>query len=47
MVMNPDAIADPIIEDDQIYGPNQPTDIMGINSVFTLPGVVRLSARGE
>ena len=47
MVMNPDAIADPIIEDDQIYGPNQPTEIMGINSVFTLPGGVRLSARGE
>ncbi len=46
-VMNPDAIADPIIEDDQIYGPNAPTTIFGVNTSITLPGNVLVSARGE
>jgi hypothetical protein len=46
-VMNPDELADPVIEDDQIYGPNQPTTIVGINSTFTLPAGLRLTARGE
>lgn len=46
-VMNPDALADPIIEDDQIYGPNTPTTIVGLFSTLTLPRGIRLSARGE
>ena len=46
-VMNPDALAEPIIEDDQIYGPNQPTRIVGLSSTITLPAGLRLTARGE
>ena len=46
-VLNADEIADPIIEDDQIYGPNQPTRIISVFSTVTLPGNLRLSARGE
>ena len=46
-VMNPDDLAEPIIEDDQIYGPNQPTKILGLTSTFTLPGNIRFTARGE
>lgn len=46
-VMNPDALADPIIEDDQIYGPNLPTRIVGLFTTVTLPKGLRLSARGE
>ncbi|MEM7417922.1 MAG: TonB-dependent receptor [Gemmatimonadota bacterium] len=47
MVMNPDALAEPVIEDDQIYGPNLPTTIFGLNSTITLPAGLRFSARGE
>ena len=46
-VMNPDAFAEPIIEDDQIYGPNSPTTGFGINTSVVLPGGFRFSARGE
>ena len=46
-VMNPDAVADPVIENDQIYGPNAPTTILGLNTSLTLPGNVLVTARGE
>ena len=46
-VTNADALAEPVIEDDCIYGPNQPTKIVGLNSTFTLPKGIRVSARGE
>ncbi len=46
-VMNPDELAEPDIEDDQIYGPNQPTRIVGLTSTFSLPAGLRLTARGE
>lgn len=46
-VTNPDAIAEPIIQDDCVIGPNSPTDIFALNSSLTLPGGLRLSARGE
>ena len=46
-VTNPDAIAEPVIEDDCVIGPNAPTDIFALNSSLTLPGGLRLSARGE
>jgi len=35
-VMNPDELADPIIEADQYYGPVNPTRIIGLQSTFTL-----------
>ncbi len=46
-VTNPTALADPIIEDDCIYGPNSPTHVIGANTLVSLPGGIRLSARGE
>jgi len=46
-VMNPDAIADPDIQPDQIYGPNAPTQIIGVHSSLTMPGGILLSVRGE
>jgi hypothetical protein len=44
---NPDAIADPIIEKNHVYGPNNPTRIVGLHTDFGIPGGVRLSARAE
>ncbi len=46
-VTNPDAIADPVIESDCIYGPNIPTLIWGATTSVRLPYNVVLSARGE
>ncbi len=46
-VTNPDAIAEPVIQDDCVIGPNSPTDIFALNTSLTLPGGLRLSARGE
>jgi len=42
-----DADGLPIIERDQIIGPNQPTEIVGINTTITLPRGIRVSAHGE
>ena len=46
MVTNPTAFAEPVIVDDQIYGPNAPTKGFGINTGVTF-GSLRFSARGE
>lgn len=46
-IMNPDEVAEPIIEEDYIYGPNQPTRTIGLSTSFTLPYGIQLSARGE
>ena len=46
-ISNPDAIADPIIETDHIYGPNQPTRTIGLSTSLRLPYGIQLSARGE
>lgn len=46
-VGNPDALADPEIEDDCIHGPNQAPVIMGFSTSFGLPWGVTLAARGE
>ena len=46
-VTNPDAIAEPVIDDECVIGPNMPTDIFGINTSFSLPAGMTLSARGE
>ncbi len=46
-VTNPADFAEPVIEDDCIYGPNAPTKGFGINTLVTLPGGLRLSGRGE
>lgn len=46
-VTNADALAEPIYEEDCIYGPNQPTHIIGGFTTVGLPGGLTLSARGE
>ena len=46
-VSNPSALAEPTIEEDCIYGPNQPTKIFGLNTTISLPKGLTLNARGE
>jgi TonB-dependent SusC/RagA subfamily outer membrane receptor len=46
-VANPGEFGEPVIVEDSIFGPNQPTQIVGINSTFSLPYGMRLTARGE
>lgn len=46
-VSNPDAIADPIIEEDCNFGPNLPTLVWGVNTTLHLPNNMSLTARGE
>ena len=46
-VRNPDALAEPDIVADSIYGPNAPTRIIGLNTSLTLPGNILVTARGE
>lgn len=44
---NPDAIAEPITEDDYIFGPNLPTLTIGPSISVQLPYGISVSARGE
>jgi TonB-dependent SusC/RagA subfamily outer membrane receptor len=46
-VTNPDEIGTPIIEADHVYGPSQPTRIIGVNSSLRFPHGIELSVRGE
>ena len=46
-VTNPDAIADPIIEQDCVHGPNLPTHIWGLNTMLRFPAGITVHARGE
>ncbi len=46
-VLNADELADPELEFDYFFGPNQPTHIIGANLTVGLPGNVTFSARGE
>ena len=46
-VVNPDEIADPVIEQNQVYGPNFPTLNIGPNTSIRLPGGIYISAAGE
>jgi TonB-dependent starch-binding outer membrane protein SusC len=46
-VMNPGAVADPVIESEHFFGPNQPTHIIGLSSTVRLPRGIAISARGE
>ncbi len=47
LITNPDAIADPVIETDHIFGPQQPTFVFTPSINIRLPKGVQLSARGE
>lgn len=46
-ITNPDAIAAPVFEADQIYGPNYPTLTLTPRTTLNLPGGVSLTAVGE
>lgn len=46
-LLNPNELADPILETDHIFGPNAPTRTIGLSTTFELPWRVTLSARGE
>ncbi|MGI9627844.1 MAG: TonB-dependent receptor domain-containing protein, partial [Longimicrobiales bacterium] len=46
-VANAEAIAEPVIEEDCIYGPNQPQTILGFSTTLNLPKGILVSARGE
>jgi outer membrane receptor for ferrienterochelin and colicin len=47
MITNPREKADPKVVRDTIWGPQQPTLVLGINTTLRLPGQVTLTARGE
>jgi len=47
MLMNPDAIADPIVVQDTIFGPSQPTLVFNPSVTIRFPYGIQLSARGE
>jgi outer membrane receptor for ferrienterochelin and colicin len=46
-LVNPDAIAEPEIEEDHVFGPNMPTRVIGFTSTMSLRRGVVLSARIE
>lgn len=46
-VANPDARAAPIIVQDSVHGPNQPTTIAGFSTTVGLPKGILVTARGE
>ena len=47
LIKNPDEIAEPILERNHIFGPNQPTTNIGVSTSLEFRGGIRLSARGE
>lgn len=46
-ITNADEIADPIIEYDHIFGPQNPTHTFGMNATLRMPKGLELHARGE
>ncbi|HEY2374956.1 MAG TPA: SusC/RagA family TonB-linked outer membrane protein [Gemmatimonadaceae bacterium] len=46
-ITNADAIADPIVEQNHLFGPSQPTRIIGVTSALHFPKGIELSARAE
>jgi TonB-linked SusC/RagA family outer membrane protein len=47
MLLNPDAIADPMLVQDTVFGPTQPTLVFSPSIRIRLPKGIQLSARGE
>jgi hypothetical protein len=45
--VNADQVADPIIEDDHVFGPNLPALTLGLRSTLRLPAGFELHVRGE
>jgi TonB-dependent SusC/RagA subfamily outer membrane receptor len=46
-LLNPDELADPVVQEDYIFGPNSPTRMIGFSTILELPWNITLSARGE
>jgi TonB-dependent SusC/RagA subfamily outer membrane receptor len=46
-VRNPDALADPIVEPDHVFGPNLPSRTVGLSSSLRFPKEIELHARAE
>jgi hypothetical protein len=46
-ILNPDAVAEPIIEEDHVWGATIPTTVLGMSSTIRLPKGIELDARGE
>jgi hypothetical protein len=46
-VVNPDAVAEPIIEEEHVWGPTVPTTVIGLRSSIHLPAGMELDLRGE
>jgi outer membrane receptor protein involved in Fe transport len=46
-ILNPDAIAEPIIEEDHVWGATIPTTVLGVSSTIRLPKGIEIDARGE
>ncbi len=47
LVSDRSAVTVPVWEDDFVWGPNYPTDILGVSTSISLPRGITLSARGE
>jgi outer membrane receptor protein involved in Fe transport len=46
-ILNPNAIAEPIIEEDHVWGATIPTTVLGVSSTIRLPKGIEIDARGE
>lgn len=46
-ILNPDEIAEPIIEEDHVWGATIPTTVLGVSSTIRLPRGIEIDARGE
>jgi TonB-linked SusC/RagA family outer membrane protein len=46
-VTNPDALAEPVFQNDCVIGPNLPTHIIGAHTTLQLPAGIVVTARGE
>ena len=46
-ILNPDAVAEPIIEEDHVWGATIPTTVLGLSSTIRLSRGIEIDARGE
>ena len=46
-LLNPDELADPVVQTNHIFGPNVPTKIFGLSTLLELPRQITLSGRAE
>ena len=46
-ILNPDAVAEPVIEEEHVWGPSVPTTVLGLLTTVHLPRGIEIDARGE